>query len=225
MDWNQAIISEELARNFMIHRGLLILLFIILVPVQTNSGKSLSWPMNWLQRVTIKSILGQKFIFFFFFIVHAVPAGVVILRDQGWQRVMVDPAGHLSTTGELKPVDFCFLACYCYGGHTGAGGQWVLSVYDRSPGMAVSQPAGLKCQSREPQWNGIRCAQGVVNGGRYYYEVFSFPTNHVHPKPSPMAQAKKRLTNRWGSNEVQATKHIPSVTLNSKEKSEYGMRV
>lgn len=77
-----------------------------------------------------------------------------------WETIRNIQSGHMSSQ-----------SAQASSASTGAGGQWVLSVYDRSPGMAVSQPAGLKCQSREPQWNGIRCAQGVVNGGRYYYEA------------------------------------------------------
>ena len=47
---------------------------------------------------------------------------------------------------------------------------WTLSFHDRNPGMAVT-PEGLTCQSREPQWNGIRASLGVVNKGRYYFEA------------------------------------------------------
>jgi ATP-dependent RNA helicase DDX1 len=33
-------------------------------------------------------------------------------------------------------------------------------------------PEGLLCQSRDQaQWHGCRCAKGVINKGKYYYEA------------------------------------------------------
>lgn len=36
--------------------------------------------------------------------------------------------------------------------------------------MAVA-PEGNLCQSREPQWNGVRAVKGVINKGKYFYEA------------------------------------------------------
>lgn len=46
-----------------------------------------------------------------------------------------------------------------------------MSVYDRTPAMAID-PEGLLCQSRdENQWHGCRSTKGVINKGKYYYEA------------------------------------------------------
>ena len=52
--------------------------------------------------------------------------------------------------------------------------DWVFSVHDRKPDLAVS-PDGLRCQSRHfKEWNGVRANRGVAKGkhaGRFYYEA------------------------------------------------------
>ena len=52
----------------------------------------------------------------------------------------------------------------------GVPDKWVLSKLDRSKETAVAAD-GLKCQSRDQYWNGVRSVKGVANKGKYYYEA------------------------------------------------------
>lgn len=48
---------------------------------------------------------------------------------------------------------------------------WLMSFFDRDPGMAVT-PDGLRCQSRDPKaWQGVRCTKGVTGKGKYFFEA------------------------------------------------------
>jgi ATP-dependent RNA helicase DDX1 len=49
--------------------------------------------------------------------------------------------------------------------------KYQMNVFDRTQSMAID-PEGLLCQSRDQsQWHGCRCAKGVINKGKYYYEA------------------------------------------------------
>ena len=46
-----------------------------------------------------------------------------------------------------------------------------MSIYDRTPAMAID-PEGILCQSRDMnQWHGCRATKGVIGKGKYYYEA------------------------------------------------------
>lgn len=52
-----------------------------------------------------------------------------------------------------------------------ASPHWLMSFFDRDPGLAVT-PDGLRCQSRDPKlWQGVRGTKGVNGKGKYYYEA------------------------------------------------------
>ena len=52
----------------------------------------------------------------------------------------------------------------------GPSSEWVMSVHDRSPTLALA-PDGLRGQSRHmKEWHGVRGNRGVVKG-RWYYEA------------------------------------------------------
>jgi ATP-dependent RNA helicase DDX1 len=49
--------------------------------------------------------------------------------------------------------------------------DFTMSLYDRTDAMAIDSE-GFLCQSRdENRWHGCRCNKGVINKGKYYYEV------------------------------------------------------
>ena len=61
------------------------------------------------------------------------------------------------------------------GGNVGtsgsSGGEWLMSVHDRSRDLAVA-PDGLRCQSRhQKEWHGCRATKGAAGRGKWYYEA------------------------------------------------------
>ena len=69
---------------------------------------------------------------------------------------------------EIRHIDRFVLLT---GTGTGSSSEFVMSVYDRSPTIAIS-PDGLRCQSRHmKEWHGCRAAKGIIGKGKIYYEA------------------------------------------------------